>query len=72
LITEGKDGRFLKIGDFGLSTIHESDEQLHTEGPGTPNYMAPELRGGRSYDTKVDIYSLGYVSQESFDIDINS
>ncbi len=48
------------------------DEQTHTEDQGTPKYMAPELKGGRSYDIKVDIYSLGYVSQELFDVDINS
>jgi serine/threonine protein kinase len=72
LITEGKNDRFVKLADFGLATIHEFDRQTHTEGPGTPNYMAPELRGGRSYDTKVDIFSLGYVWQELFDVDINS
>jgi sterile alpha motif and leucine zipper-containing kinase AZK len=72
LITEGLNGRFVKLADFGLSVIHEFDEQTHTEGPGTPNYMAPELRDGRSYDTKVDIFSFGYVSQELFDVDINS
>ncbi len=72
LITGGKNGRFVKLADFGLSTFHEFDEQTHTEGPGTPNFMAPELRGGRSYDTKADIFSLGYVSQELFDVDINS
>jgi serine/threonine protein kinase len=72
LITEGLNERFVKLADFGLSVIHEFDEQTHTEGPGTPCFMAPELRGGRSYDTKVDIFSLGYVSQELFDVDIDS
>ncbi len=72
LITEGKNGRCVKLGDFGLATIHEFDQQTHTEGPGTPSFMAPELKGGRSYDTKVDIFSLGYISQELFDVDIDS
>jgi serine/threonine protein kinase len=72
LITEGKNGRCVELGDFGLATIHQFDRQTHTEGPGTPSFMAPELTGGRSYDTKVDIFSLGYVSQELFDVDIDS
>jgi serine/threonine protein kinase len=72
LITEGKNGRYVKLGDFGLAIIHEFDQQTHTEGSGTPSFMASELRGGRSYDTKVDIFSLGYVSQELFDVDIDS
>jgi serine/threonine protein kinase len=72
LITEGKNGRFVKLGDFGLETIHEFNQQTHTEGPGSPTFIAPELRGWRSYDTKVDIFSLGYVSQELFDVDIDS
>jgi serine/threonine protein kinase len=72
LITEGKNGRYVKLGDFGLAIIHEFDQQTHTEGSGTPSFMAPELRDERSHDTKVDIFSLGYVSQELFDVDIDS
>jgi serine/threonine protein kinase len=72
LITEGKNARFVKLADFGLATIHQFDQQTHSEGLGTPSYMAPELWSGRNYDTKVDIFSLGYVWQELFDVDINS
>jgi serine/threonine protein kinase len=72
LITEGKNGRFVKLGDFGLSVIHEYDEQKHTEGLGSVRYVAPEVLNGRDYDMKADIYSLGVVSQDLFDVDIYS
>jgi serine/threonine protein kinase len=49
--------------NFGSSQLFTFDRETHTAGPGTPNYMAPELRGGQSYDTKVDIFSLGYVRE---------
>jgi serine/threonine protein kinase len=64
-------GRFVKIADFGLATIHEFDGQTHTKYRGTQKYVAPEVLNSRKYDTKVDIYSLGFVLQELFNIDIN-
>jgi serine/threonine protein kinase len=72
LITQGMNGRFVKLGGFSLAVNHEFDEQSHTEDIGTPKYMAPEMIMTRIYDTKVDIYSLGAVSQQLFDVDIYS
>jgi serine/threonine protein kinase len=69
-ITHGLNGRFVKLGDFGLATTH-FNEQKHTEGSGTPKYMAPEVSNGTNYDTKADIYSLSLIGQELFNIDIN-
>ncbi len=71
LITDGMNGRFVKIADFGLATIHEFDGQTHTKYKGTQKYVAPEVMRGRNYDLKVDIYSLGFILQELFNIDIN-
>jgi serine/threonine protein kinase len=69
LITDGMNGRFVKLADFGLAIVHKFDEQTHTEGSGTFKYMAPEVQRGRTYDMKADIYSLGVITQEVFDID---
>jgi serine/threonine protein kinase len=71
LITDGMNGRFVKIADFGLATIQEFDEQSHTKYMGTIRYAAPEVMSGKYYDLKVDIYSLGVILQELFSIDIN-
>ncbi len=71
LITDGMNGRFVKIADFGLATIHESSGQSHTKYSGTRKYTAPEVMNSKYYDTKADIYSLGVVLQELFNIDIN-
>jgi serine/threonine protein kinase len=72
LITDGRSERFVKLADFGLATIHEFEDQSHTGQIGTMRYMAPEIMSGRSYDTKADIYSLGIIAQELFNIDIYS
>ncbi len=71
LITDGMNGRFVKIADFGLATIHEFDGQSHTKYKGTVRYAAPEVMSSTKYDTKADIYSLGVILQELFNIDIN-
>jgi serine/threonine protein kinase len=71
LITDGMNGRFVKIADFGLATIQEFDGQTHTKYMGTIRYAAPEVMSGRNYDLKVDIYSLGVILQDLFNIDIN-
>jgi alpha-tubulin suppressor-like RCC1 family protein/tRNA A-37 threonylcarbamoyl transferase component Bud32 len=65
LITDGINGRFVKLGDFGLSVTHEFNES-HTQCTGTVNYMAPEVIRTRKYDTKADIYSLGIIVENLF------
>jgi alpha-tubulin suppressor-like RCC1 family protein len=66
LITDGINGRFIKLGDFGISVIHEFNEQTHTQYSGTLTYMAPEVMKTRKYDTKADIYSLGIIVKNLF------
>jgi serine/threonine protein kinase len=66
LITEGKNGRFVKLADFGLSVNHEFIDQSHTKGSGTFNYIAPEVVISRKYDMKADIFSLGKIVDELF------
>jgi serine/threonine protein kinase len=63
LITDGIIGRFVKLGDFGLSVTHQFNES-HTQCSGTLKYMAPEVIKSRKYDTKADIYSLGVIIEE--------
>lgn len=61
---------FAKIADFGLVTIHKYAQQLHQQDLGQLRYMALELDTDQSvnYDTKADIYSLGIVLGDLFDI----
>ncbi|XP_062378144.1 eukaryotic translation initiation factor 2-alpha kinase 3 isoform X1 [Sardina pilchardus] len=65
----------VKVGDFGLVTAmdQEEDDQeemtltpmpiyaRHTGQVGTKLYMSPEQLSGNSYSHKVDIYSLGLI-----------
>lgn len=71
LLKKGENSEiFVKIADFGLSVLHEFSEQSHTTDRGTVKYMAPEISSNKKYDTKVDIYSLGIILKNLFDIDI--
>jgi serine/threonine protein kinase len=72
LLTDGLNGRFVKVADFGLAVIHEFETQTHTTDRGTPKYTAPEMIRGRNYDTKADIYSLGVITEQLFDVNIYS
>jgi serine/threonine protein kinase len=71
LITDGINGRFVKLTDFGLSVYHEFVDQSHTQGSGTFNYVAPEVSNSRKYDFKADIYSLGKIIENLFFLDDN-
>jgi serine/threonine protein kinase len=66
LLTDGVNGRFVKLADFGLSVFHEFMDQSHTQASGTIKYMAPEVIKSRKYDTKADIYSLGIIVENLF------
>lgn len=52
-----KNGSF-KLGDFGISKILDSSTSAHTQ-IGTMMFIAPEIVMGKSYNSTVDIYSLG-------------
>jgi serine/threonine protein kinase len=67
----GENNRFIKICDFGLIAIHKFAQQSHTQDRGHIKYAASEVLDGRKYDLKADIYSLGRILQNLFDIDIN-
>ena len=52
-----KDG-FFKLGDFGIARM-VAERTRGTSRMGTPDYMAPEVYNGKSYDIRADICSLG-------------
>jgi len=59
------DGR-LRLIDFGIATTVEPDRRELRPGapPGTPGYMAPELREGAFPGVASDLYSAGVVLAE--------
>ncbi len=62
-----RNGRFIKLCGFGMAVEHLFVNQSHTRNVGTPKYMAPNLDQSKN-TTKADIYSLGILSMELFDI----
>ncbi|XP_054158795.1 uncharacterized protein LOC128957105 [Oppia nitens] len=65
--------RFLKLCDFGLTTDHwrtDTQSESHTSRIGSQRYTSPEAYSGQ-YNEKRDIYSLGIICQELFDLHLN-
>jgi hypothetical protein len=69
----------VKIGDLGLVTLHKYFGQTHSAQRGPYNYIAPEVCEGLTsheskaiYDTRADIYFLGWVLIELFRLDKES
>jgi len=69
IVNNPQNGRFIKLGDFGLCTEHLSTTLGHTRGVGTTKYKAPEVYSGH-YNIKADIYSLGVIAMDLLDFDI--
>jgi serine/threonine protein kinase len=65
ILADRSDPDFVKVLDFGLAKLRESEEQARAsitrEGflVGTPYYMAPEHIRGDQVDARSDVYALG-------------
>lgn len=56
-------GLVIKIADFGFSKFCPPNDLSKTQ-CGTPLNMAPEILNGKSYNYKIDIWSLGVTMYE--------
>ena len=54
----------VKLADFGYAAQLTKINQKRTTVVGTPYWMAPEVIKGRSYDYRVDIWSVGIMLME--------
>jgi serine/threonine-protein kinase len=62
------DGDLLKIVDFGLASMGQSNQSRLTQSGilvGTPEYISPEQITGADVDARCDLYSLGVVLYEA-------
>lgn len=58
----------VKIADFGIAKIESSDSTQLGMSLGTPSYMAPEQSAGLKVDARVDIFALGIIAFELFNL----
>eukprot|EP01084_Bolivina_argentea_P110553 197367_1 len=54
----------IKLGDFGVSRVLNTNMSMAETQIGTPYYISPEICKGQSYSFKSDIWSLGCVMYE--------
>ncbi|MGD9684683.1 MAG: serine/threonine-protein kinase, partial [Candidatus Obscuribacterales bacterium] len=66
LAEKGHGDPVVKIVDFGIARLIESDDRLTISGAniGSPLYMSPEQASAASVDERSDIYSLGCLMYE--------
>uniref|UniRef100_A0A1I8FXS9 non-specific serine/threonine protein kinase n=1 Tax=Macrostomum lignano TaxID=282301 RepID=A0A1I8FXS9_9PLAT len=59
-----RNGKVIKLGDFGVAKTLDFTQQLAVTGIGTANYLSPEIVKGEAYNNKTDIWSMGCVLYE--------
>ncbi len=62
------DGISIKVADFGVARVSETDEAQKTQlGSvlGTPRYMAPEQARGEEIDGRADLFAVGLILYEA-------
>ena len=63
VVVTGRSGR-IKLTDFGIAHLSNSDHTHAGQMLGSPRYMSPEQAMGREIDGRSDIFSLGAVLYE--------
>ena len=63
-----KNKRFVKICDFGLAQHGTISTRSRTGGVGTLNYMAPEVNLAKKYSSMCDIFSIGIIGIELYNV----
>lgn len=51
----------LRIADFGLASIMDSQDQKLSLRCGSPGYVAPELLQDKGYNCQADVFSVGVI-----------
>jgi serine/threonine protein kinase len=69
LTTVGEERDFVKVLDFGVAKLRESDKKGATVTKtgtifGTPRYMSPEQAKGKPVDERADLYAIGIMLYE--------
>jgi len=59
-----QDGANIKISDFGVAKLDQSDITQTGQLVGTLRYMAPEMQKGLGIDHRTDLYSTGIILYE--------
>lgn len=54
----------VKVADFGIARLMESDNTMTKEALGSVHYISPEQAKGSNVDSRSDLYSLGVVMYE--------
>ena len=54
----------IKVADFGIARLMESDNTMTKEAIGSVHYISPEQAKGSRVDNRSDLYSLGVVMYE--------
>ena len=54
----------VKLGDFGISKVLESTQEIANTVVGTPYYMSPEVCENKPFSFKSDVWALGCVLYE--------
>jgi serine/threonine protein kinase len=70
MITNGKNGKLIKLSDLGLSKVHKvKDVTIRSNYKNTLEFIAPEVLLMKTTTVKSDIYSVGRIMEKLFNLD---